>query len=95
MLEVRKITKEEALKMYDTKWWETMSLANAAKVQLYVDLLIMPFAKFHEGAEALLGRPVWTHEFALADELRAEVETGEGTSSYSKAARLFNMGDTV
>jgi len=91
MLEVRKITKEEALKMYDTKWWETMSLANAAKVQLYVDLLIMPFAKFHEGAEALLGRPVWTHEFALADELRAEVETGEGTSPADKVNRAFGV----
>jgi hypothetical protein len=34
----------------------------------------MPFDVFHEGVQALLGRPVWSHEFADVATLRAEHE---------------------
>ena len=31
----------------------------------------------HERIEQLVGRPVWTHEFALPESLYAELETGD------------------
>lgn len=34
----------------------------------------MSFGKFHDGMEKLLGRGVWTHEFADMERLRAEAE---------------------
>ena len=33
----------------------------------------MPFSVFHEAVEKVLDRPVWTHEFALPERLRAEM----------------------
>jgi hypothetical protein len=32
---------------------------------LFEERLVMPFAEFHKGIEELLGRSVWTHEFAF------------------------------
>jgi len=32
------------------------------------------FSDMHKAAEEMAGRPVWTHEFARADSLRAEFE---------------------
>ena len=37
----------------------------------------MEFSAFHEGVTELLGRSVWTHEFARPDELWAEYLSGE------------------
>lgn len=60
------MSESEAIAMADSKWWESTTLEKAAMFQLFEERLVMPFAKFHEGIEKLLGRPVWTHEFAFA-----------------------------
>lgn len=68
------MTKEEATALYESKFWETMSLRDRALFQLFEDRLCMPFHVFHDAVEHVLGRPVFTHEFArnrdgLASEL--------------------------
>lgn len=68
------MTKEEAIALAETKWWEKTTPEEAAMFQLHEPLLCMPFGKFHEGVEKLLGRSVWTHEFAYAENLREEAE---------------------
>ncbi|HLE17638.1 MAG TPA: hypothetical protein VI728_05050 [Syntrophales bacterium] len=59
------MTKGEAIKLMDTKFWETMTLKERAMFQMFEKRLCMPFDVFHEAVEKTLGRPVLTHEFGL------------------------------
>lgn len=73
------LTKEEAIKLYESKWWEDKTKEEIAEFQIHEPLLCCPFEIFHESVEAWLGRPVWTHEFAdsqaLIDEKEGKVKT--------------------
>ncbi len=59
------MTREEAVKLYDSKWWEGQSDYDLAKFQLFEDRLCMPFEVFHKAISLALGRDVYTHEFGL------------------------------
>ena len=65
--------KLQAVAMANTGWWKRVPLETAAMFQLHEDTLCMDFGDFHEGVEKLLGRPVWSHEFAKPELLRAEL----------------------
>lgn len=68
------MTKEEAIKLSETKFWEDMPTYDVAMFQLWEDKLCMPFSVFHEALEKALGRPVWTHELGLnVDGLKEEL----------------------
>lgn len=49
-----------------------MSNLEIVKFQLFEPKMCMPFPVFQGAVEAVLCRPVHTHEFANADKLRAE-----------------------
>ena len=59
------INREMAIALLETEFWKTMSARDVALFQLSVHYLCMPFEIFHEALEEVLGRSVWTHEFAL------------------------------
>lgn len=59
------IGKEKAIALFDSGWWKGEDAKTVAKFQLFTDELCMPFGDFQEAVEKALGRPVWTHEFAL------------------------------
>jgi hypothetical protein len=59
------IGKENAIELYESKWWEGLSHREIAGVQLFVTELCCPFDVFHEAVEKSLGRPVFTHEFGM------------------------------
>lgn len=66
--------KEEAVKLYNNKFWETMTYRERATFQLFESLLCMPFEIFHEAMEKSLKRPVYIHEFGFNIEgLRKEL----------------------
>lgn len=68
------MTKQEAIDLFKTQWWESATDAEAATFQLNVPRLCMPFDEFHRCVEATLGRPVYTHEIGFNREgLIAEV----------------------
>ena len=67
------MTREEALAKAATRWWESATDREIAEFQLAEPLLCLPFGEFHRAVEAVLGRPVWTHEFARFDWLLAEL----------------------
>lgn len=69
----KEITTDEAKALYESKFWEGMTPQAIAEFQLYQPRLCMPFQVFHKAVETTLGRPVWTHEFAFADLLKAEL----------------------
>lgn len=58
------MTKDKAIELYETKFWEYMSFQEKALFQLFEERLCMPFDVFQEAIEKTLGRPVFTHEFA-------------------------------
>lgn len=68
------MNKQEAIKLYDTKWWESKTKDEIAEFQIHEPKLCCPFDVFHEAVEAWLGRPVWTHEFADTQALIDEKE---------------------
>ena len=45
-------------------WWRACTAEDAAWAQLHQERLVMPFGNFQQGVTKLLGRPVYTHEFA-------------------------------
>jgi hypothetical protein len=66
------MTREEAIALHDSKFYETMSYKERAMFQAFEPRLCMPFSVFHEAVEKTLGRSVWTHEFA-GDEIKKEL----------------------
>ena len=71
------MTKEQAIKLAGTRFWEEMTFEQRAKFQLAERRLCMRFGVFHEAVEKTLGRPVFTHEFGLNyDGLVAEMFDG-------------------
>lgn len=71
---MNKLTKVEAIAFHDSGEWKSWSAEQIVELQLFQDLLCVPFSVFHEAIEKVLGRPVWTHEFASSniDNIRAE-----------------------
>ncbi|MBS3102361.1 hypothetical protein J4458_02855 [Candidatus Woesearchaeota archaeon] len=73
--ENKKRVLETMAKYGDNKWWAYEDSVEVAKYQIFEDILMVPFGKYHEGVEKLLGRPVWTHEFGInAEGLRQEAK---------------------
>jgi hypothetical protein len=70
----RELTVDEAKALFDSGWWREMKPEEAARLQLYQARLCMPFSDYHAAMEKLLGRPVWTHEFARPNALIAEAD---------------------
>lgn len=62
---VEQLTKEQAIALHDSKAWEAWTPDEIVKFQLFQSFLAVPFDKFHEALEAVLGRPVFTHELEL------------------------------
>jgi hypothetical protein len=60
---IEQLTKEQAIELFESNFWETMNYEGRAKFQMAQERLCMPFAVFHEAVIKHLGRPVYTHEF--------------------------------
>ena len=54
---------ENAIKLYDSNWWEGVSHREIANFQLFTAELCVPFDIFQNALEKSLGRSVFTHEF--------------------------------
>lgn len=68
------MTREQAIKLAESKFWENMELKDIAKFQLFEEKLCMPFGVFHNAIEKTLDRPVFTHEFGLnVEDLKKEL----------------------
>ena len=71
---LKQLSKEQAVKLYETEFWVHTSEKDLALFQITQDKLCMPFGIFHKAIENTLGRPIFTHEFATnVEELKAEL----------------------
>lgn len=66
------LTREQAVKIFDSGIWKDMTDEQKVKFQLFEERLCMPWSEFQMAVERVLGRPVWTHEFANWDALKKE-----------------------
>ncbi len=66
------MTRVQAKRLHDSGFWRGLSDSDIVKFQLFEDRLCIPFDVFHEAVEKVLGRPVFTHEFAFMDLLQKE-----------------------
>lgn len=84
------MTKDEAIKLYETGFWEQMSYRDRAMFQMFESKLCMPFSVFHEAMEKSLERPVFTHEFGLDSEgLRKELLGDRPTPTFEEILNLI------
>ena len=81
------MTRQEALRLVESRFWESMTPAEIAQFQLNEDRLCMPFGVFQAAVERALGRSVVTYEFGFnrdglkAELLRAIEAAGDGGGS--------------
>jgi hypothetical protein len=68
------MTQDEAIAFAKSGVWKAYSDQQIVELQLYQDRLCMDWCSFHKAIEAVLSRPVWTHEFARPQILRDEFE---------------------
>jgi len=61
------VTREQAIAMSETGWWEDLPDSAVVAFQLFESRLCMPFSEFHKRLEGCLGRPVFTHEMASSN----------------------------
>lgn len=67
------MTKQQALDLVATRWWEERGPADIVAFQLFEELLCMPWEEFHGAVQQVLGRDVFIHEFGWGiDQLRGE-----------------------
>lgn len=64
-MKTQQFTTEQAIAFADSKIWESWSHEQIVRLQLFQEKLCVPFDRFHEAIESVLGRPVFTHEFGL------------------------------
>lgn len=87
--EPRQITREEAIALHDSGAWKNWPDDTIVGFQLFQDCLAIPFSRFHEAVEKVLGRPVFTHEFAFADQLRAEYRKERAPKTFDEIMALI------
>jgi len=87
--DMQQLTKEQAIALGETKFWEKLSKREIASFQLYQDLCCMPFGVFHEAMEHVLGRPVFTHEFADRERITAEFEGHRPRPSFNEILEMI------
>jgi hypothetical protein len=93
---VQELTKDQAVALYDSKFWEDMSYLDRATFQFNQKRLCMPFEVFHEAVEKSLNRPVFTHEFGFNPEgLLNELLNGAPAPSMDDIMNLIPQNKRV
>lgn len=85
----RQITQEQAIAIYNSGVWKSCTDEEIVRFQLFQDCLALPFGRFHEAVEKVLGRAVFTHEFAYRDELIREFLGGKPAPTFEEIMNLI------
>ena len=83
------ITKDQAIKLANSKFWKQLSIGNIVRFQLFEDRLCMDWTDFHMAVESALNRPVFSHEFAWPDDLRQEFLMGKSAPTFEERLNLI------
>lgn len=69
---MKQLTEKQAISIAQSGEWKNWNDEEIVRFQLFQDRLCMDFCRFHEAIEKVLGRPVFTHEFAYKDAIIRE-----------------------
>ncbi len=67
------LTKDQAIEMCQSNWWEGMPDRDVCVFQMHQRLLCLPFDIFIVIMERVLDRPIMTHEFINWEGMRREL----------------------
>jgi hypothetical protein len=82
-------TREQAIAMYESGVWKNWTAEQVVRFQMFQERLCMEFSHFHKCVEEVLGRPVFTHEFAFRDEIVKEYLGAKGTPTFEDIINLI------
>jgi len=82
------LTKQQAIALAKSGIWKTWTDEEVVKFQLYQCKLCMDFDRFHQAIEKVLGRPVWTHEFAFGN-IKEEYEGKREMPTFKEILNLI------
>jgi hypothetical protein len=88
---MRQLTKEQAIKFFESGVWKTWTDEEIVKFQLFQTRLCMDFSRFHEAMEKILNRPIFSHEFAYADVLKKEYLNSKEAPTFGEILELLPM----
>lgn len=71
-MEIQQFTEQQAIDLYKSGFWETLSDFERVQFQLFIERLCMPFTIYHKALETVLKRAVFTHELATPYNLQLE-----------------------
>lgn len=89
--EVLELTREQAIEIYNTEWWKSATDEQIVSFELFTPRLCLPFDRLLEAIAKVLGRPVWSHEFASSniDNLRREYLGDKPAPSFDDIVNLI------
>ena len=85
----KQLTTEQAIAMADSGVWKEWTAEQVVRFQLFQEKLCMDFSHFKKCMQDVLGRPVFTHEFAFRDELVKEYLGAKETPSFEDILNLI------
>ena len=62
---MKQLTEKQAIAFANSGVWKEWTDEQIVRFQLFQKKLCMDFSRFHQAIEAVLERPVYTHEFGL------------------------------
>lgn len=92
---MQQFTKEQAIAIAESGEWKDWTPEEIVKIQLFQDKLCMPFGVFHAAVESVLGRPVWTHEFANVELLRSEYNKERPAPTFAEIVSLLPQDKVI
>lgn len=88
----QEITREQAVALSHTQFWQQMTPRDIAVLQLFTPRLCVPFSTFHEAIEKAVDRPVFSHEFgiqAMVDNLKQALLAGAPEPTFDELVELI------
>ena len=92
---MKQLTEKQAIKIAKSEIWKDMTDEEIVKFQLFTDRLCMPFGEFHRAIESVLGRPVYTHEFGSAGNLKKEFLKEKQAPTFEEICNLIPEGKRI
>ena len=85
----QQLTQEQAIAMGESGVWKEWNAEQVVRFQMFQKCLCMDFGYFHKCVQEVLGRSVWTHEFAFRDELIKEYLGEKDTPTFDDILNLI------
>ncbi len=97
MLESKKwaenqLTEAQAIEIAKSNVWKDWTSEQVVRFQLFQKRLCMDFSHFHKCISEVLGRPVFTHEFAFRDDLIREYLGDKESPTFEDIINLIPEG---